>query len=161
MSLQGQVISLKMMHSLENVMKISQLATATGVAVETIRYYEQQNLLPPPARLDNGYRTYTDKHVEQLAFIKHCRSLDMSITDTAQLLAYTLEPQADCAQINLLVEQQLLKIRARLVSLTALEKQLDRLKHQCSQPNSSEHCGILHELVAAAHGEACACHGHN
>ena len=139
-------------------MKISQLAAATGVTVETIRYYEQQNLLPPPARLDNGYRAYNDKHVEQLAFIKHCRSLDMSIADTAQLLAFTLEPQADCTQINLLVEQQLLKIRARLVSLNALEKQLDRLQHQCSHPKSSEHCGILHELVAAAHGEACACH---
>ncbi|AXF86491.1 HTH-type transcriptional regulator ZntR [Ephemeroptericola cinctiostellae] len=142
-------------------MKISQLAAATGVAVETIRYYEQQNLLPLPERQDNGYRTYSNKHVEQLAFIKHCRSLDMSIADTGQLLAFTLEPQADCTQINLLVEQQLLKIRARLVSLTALEKQLDRLQHQCSQVNSSERCGILHELVAAAHGEACACHGLN
>ena len=71
-------------------MKISQLAAATGVAVETIRYYEQQNLLPPPARLDNGYRAYNDKHVEQLAFIKHCRSLDMSIADTAQCIAREL-----------------------------------------------------------------------
>ncbi len=139
-------------------MKISQLAAATGVAVETIRYYEQQKLLPPPARLDNGYRAYMPQHVEQLAFIKHCRSLDMSITDTAQLLSFTLKPSADCSQINLLVEQQLHKIRARLVSLTALEKQLDRLQHQCAHPDTSENCGILHELVAAAHGEACACH---
>lgn len=142
-------------------MKISQLAAATGVSVETIRYYEQQNLLPPPARLDNGYRSYTPQHVEQLAFIKHCRSLDMSIADTSQLLAFTLKPQADCTQINVLVEQQLMKIRARLASLTALEQQLGRLQHRCSQPHSSEQCGILQELVAAAHGEACACHESN
>ncbi len=139
-------------------MKISQLATATGVPAETIRYYEREKLLPPPARQENGYRAYTDKHVEQLAFIKHCRSLDISIADTALLLEFTLKPQTDCSQINQLIEQQLLKIRARLVSLTALEKQLDRLKHQCAQPNDSAHCGILHDLVAAAHGEACACH---
>lgn len=140
-------------------MKISQLTTATGVSVETIRYYEQQKLLPPPARLDNGYRNYTQQHVEQLAFIKHCRSLDISIADTAQLLSFALKPQEDCTQINALINQQLLKIRARLVSLAALEKQLDRLQHQCAEPNSSKQCGILHELVAAAHGEACACHG--
>ena len=139
-------------------MKISQLATATGVPAETIRYYEREKLLPPPARQENGYRAYTDKHVEQLAFIKHCRSLDISIADTALLLEFTLKPQTDCSQINQLIEQQLLKIRARLVSLTALEKQLDRLKHQCAKPNDSAHCGILHDLVAAAHGEACACH---
>ncbi len=139
-------------------MKISQLAAATGVPAETIRYYEQQQLLPAPARLDNGYRMYTEKHVEQLAFIKHCRSLDMSIADTAQLLAFTIEPQTDCMKVNVLIEQQLQKIRARLASLIALEKQLTRLHYQCQHPDKSQNCGILHELVAAAHGEACACH---
>ena len=140
------------------ILKISELSKKTGVTIETIRYYEQQQLLPTPMRATNGYRFYTTQHVEQLAFIKHCRSLDISIADTAQLLHFMLEPQADCSHINQLIEQQLTKIRARLVSLTALEKQLDRLQHQCQQPHTSQECGILHELVAAAHGEACACH---
>lgn len=139
-------------------MKISQLATATNVNVETIRYYEQKKLLSPPMRLSNGYRTYTPQHVEQLAFIKHCRSLDMSLADIAELLTFTLKPQADCTQVNILINQQLLKIRARLVSLTALEQQLAHLQHQCSKPDASEQCGILHELVAAAQSDPCIRH---
>ena len=139
-------------------MKIGQLSAATGVPVETIRYYEQQKLLPSAARLDNGYRSYSDKHIEQLAFIKHCRSLDMSMADTALLLKFTIAPQTDCAQVNVIIDHQLSKIRTRLISLNALEKQLDRLQHQCQQVDRIEHCGILQELVAAAHGEACACH---
>lgn len=39
-------------------MRIKELAEATGVDVDTIRYYEKQGLLPEPARQDNGYRNY-------------------------------------------------------------------------------------------------------
>jgi len=49
-------------------------------------------------------------------------------------------------------------VRARLASLRALEKQLRSLRTACSGQPGEGGCGILHELVAAAHGEACACH---
>jgi hypothetical protein len=43
--------------------------------------------------------------------------------------------------------------------MQALEKQLVQLKSRCNGRHDRGHCGILNELVAAAHGEACACHG--
>ncbi|WP_288254479.1 MerR family DNA-binding transcriptional regulator, partial [uncultured Hydrogenophaga sp.] len=52
-------------------MQIKDLARATGVDIETIRYYERQGLLPEPARRDNGYRDYAVEHLERLAFIRH------------------------------------------------------------------------------------------
>lgn len=54
-------------------MRIGQLAQLVGVETQTIRFYEQQGLLPPPDRQDNGYRVYTEKHGEGLAFIRRCR----------------------------------------------------------------------------------------
>lgn len=45
-------------------MRIGQLAQLVGVETQTIRFYEQQGLLPPPDRQDNGYRVYTEKHGE-------------------------------------------------------------------------------------------------
>ena len=36
-------------------MRIGELGKATGVDIETIRYYETARLLPPPARMPNGY----------------------------------------------------------------------------------------------------------
>ena len=59
-----------------NPMRIKELAEATGVDVDTIRYYEKQSLLPEPARQDNGYRDYASAHLERLAFIRHGRALD-------------------------------------------------------------------------------------
>ena len=49
-------------------MKIGALAEATGTPVETIRFYEREGLLPPPARADNNYRVYLPAHAERLAF---------------------------------------------------------------------------------------------
>ena len=139
-------------------MQIKQLSQATGVEVETIRYYEKQGLLPAPARLENGYRDYDPAHLERLAFIRHCRALDMPLASIAQLLGVLDEPTGDCSEVDALVAEQLERVRARLKSMRALEKQLLQLQARCGGTHESGECGILHELVAAAHGEACACH---
>lgn len=147
-------------------MRIGELSKATGVDIETIRFYEKSGLLPGPARSDNGYRDYAHAHLERLAFIRHCRALDMSLADVAQLLA-SLDTQdgAQLARVDHLVDAQLARVRARLASMQALEQQLLALKARCDgrhnlHPHTagSQACGVLQELVAAAHGEACACH---
>ena len=138
-------------------MQIKELARATGVDVETIRYYEKQGLLPAPARRDNGYREYEVAHLERLSFIRHCRALDMPLADVNRLLGFVDEPDAHFGEVDLLVDDQLARVRARLKSMRALEKQLLQLRARCSGTHEG-HCGILDELVPAAHGEACACH---
>ncbi|MBS3996157.1 MAG: Cd(II)/Pb(II)-responsive transcriptional regulator [Hydrogenophaga sp.] len=138
-------------------MQIKELARATGVDVETIRYYEKQGLLPEPARRDNGYRDYAPAHLERLSFIRHCRALDMPLADVNRLLVFVDAPDDQCAEVDLLVDVQLARVRARLESMKALEKQLLQLRARCAGTHAG-HCGILDELVSAANGEACACH---
>lgn len=139
-------------------MRIGELANMTGVDVDTIRYYEKAALLPAPSRESNGYRAYGKAHLERLAFIRHCRALDMPLADVTRLLEVVDRPAADCGDVNVLIDEQLSRVRARLKSMRALEKQLTSLRRQCSTPHGTEQCGILHELVSAARGEACACH---
>jgi Cd(II)/Pb(II)-responsive transcriptional regulator len=141
-------------------MQIKELSSATGVEVETIRFYEKQGLLPAPARRDNGYRDYTQLHLERLSFIRHCRALDMPLAAITELLGFLDQPETHCADVDRLVDQQLDRVRARLKSMKALEKQLLLLRKQCSGNHGVHDCGILTDLVAAAHGEACACHSH-
>jgi len=139
-------------------MRISELANATGVEIETIRFYEKQGLLPEPAREENGYRSYTPAHLERLSFIRHCRALDIPLADIRRLVSFITSPQEDCGDINELIDQQISRVKARLKSMRALEKQLTQLRARCDEQHQGQECGILHELVAAAHGEACACH---
>lgn len=140
-------------------MRIGELSRLTNVDIETIRYYERVSLLPAATRSENGYRHYGTQSLERLAFIRHCRALDMPLAEIQRLLEFADHPQADCGDIDGLIDAQLGRVRARLQSMQALEKQLTVLRSQCGSTQHSEgECGILHELVAAAHGEACACH---
>jgi Cd(II)/Pb(II)-responsive transcriptional regulator len=140
-------------------MRIGELSEAIGVDVETIRYYEKVGLMPPPARQANGYRAYGRKHLERLAFIRHCRALDMPLNDVQQLLDFSTDAAADCGDVDRLIDEHLARVHARLVSLSALERQLQALRKQCgAQQHTVATCGILHELVSAAQGERCVCH---
>ncbi|MEO5670092.1 MAG: Cd(II)/Pb(II)-responsive transcriptional regulator [Ramlibacter sp.] len=139
-------------------MKISDLSRATGVEVDTIRYYEKAGVLAPPAREANGYRSYGDSHLERLAFVRHCRALDIPLAEVKRLLDFVGGARDDQGDIDALIEAQLLRVRARLKSLRALERQLALLRDSCDADHATHECGILHELVAAAHGEAHACH---
>ena len=139
-------------------LRIGELGKATGVDIETIRYYEKAGLLPNPTRSSNGYRAYGQAHLERLAFIRHCRALDIPLADIKRLLEYVANPAADCGDIDRLIDAQLARVRARLKSMRALERQLAALRDSCDTHHAASECGILHELIAAAHGEACACH---
>ncbi|PRC91761.1 Cd(II)/Pb(II)-responsive transcriptional regulator [Solimicrobium silvestre] len=139
-------------------MRIGELGQATGVEVETIRYYEKAGLLAEPLRLANGYRSYNKAHLERLSFIRHCRALDMPLAEITRLVEFMTHPSNDCGDINSLIDQQINRVRARLASMQALENQLTTLRARCDATHFGLECGILHELVAAAHGEACACH---
>ena len=75
-------------------MRIGQLAQLVGVETQTIRFYEQQGLLPPPDRQDNGYRVYTEKHGEGLAFIRRCRILGLSLAEIHELQSYQDDPHS-------------------------------------------------------------------
>jgi DNA-binding transcriptional MerR regulator len=124
------------------------------VDVETIRYYELAGLLPAPARQANGYRDYGDKHLELLAFIRHCRVLDLPLVEIKRLLELLSQPSSAGDDVDRLIEGQLERVRTRIRSLHALERQLSALRSCCAAPQTAAECGILHELLTTDHNEA-------
>lgn len=127
-------------------MRIGELGTAAGVDVETIRYYEKVGLMPAPERGANGYRSYTARHLAQLTFIRHCRALDIGLANISRLLEFSEQPDANCGDIDQLIDSQLERVRTRLDSLHALERQLQTLRSACSGGHPVQNCGILNEL---------------
>ena len=134
-------------------MQIGELARRTGTEIDTVRYYEKAGLIPAPPRQGNGYRAYGERHVECLAFIRHCRALDIPLNDIKRLLDFVAHPEANCGDINRLIDDQLTRVRKRLNSLQALERQLISLRARCTDNLTAGECGILHELVEASHDE--------
>jgi Cd(II)/Pb(II)-responsive transcriptional regulator len=124
-------------------MKIGELARAASTPVETIRYYEREALLPEPPRTGNNYRIYGDEHLERLAFIRHCRTLDMTLDEIRVLLRFKDAPAEDCGAVNRLLDEHLGHVEARIDELKALHRQLLSLRDRCLQNTSAADCGIL------------------
>lgn len=127
-------------------MKIGELAAATGTSTENIRFYEREGLLPVPTRSDGNYRIYGAPHQERLAFIRHCRSLDMTLDEIRALLAFKDQPEDNCEGINNLLDEHIEHVAVRIKELRSLEKQLRSLRDQCVSSQSGAACGILQKL---------------
>lgn len=133
-------------------MKIGELAAATDTAVETIRFYEREALISAPSRSDSNYRQYTADHVQRLAFIRRCRSLDMSLDEVRILLRYLDRPAADCGEVNAVLDEHIEHVARRVRELKVLEKQLRELRAHCRSERKGQPCGILEELSAERRG---------
>ena len=131
-------------------MRIGDLAESTGTAVETIRFYEREGLIPAAQRADNNYRVYTAAHAERLAFIRHCRNLDMTLDEIRTLLQLRDAPSQDCGEVNALLDEHIGHVTHRIRELRTLQKDLKALRARCGAPHAIEQCGILNELDTAA-----------
>lgn len=135
-------------------MKIGELAAATQTPIETIRFYERELLLPTPERSAANYRVYTDAHIERLAFVRHCRSLDMTLDEIRVLLRFKDHPTDNCAEVNDLLDAHIGHVAHRIQELKLLEKHLKALRQQCQNGSDAAYCGILAELAHASSSPA-------
>lgn len=138
-------------------MRIGEFAAKAGCDAQTVRYYEREGLLAEPVRENSGYRRYDARHLQRLNFIRHCRALDIPLSEVRQLLAFAAVPEASCAQVNDLLDGHITLVKRRLASLRTLEKQLVSLRRSCDG-DVSHSCAILESFMTAAEEHACACH---
>ena len=131
-------------------MKIGELAQAAGTQSETIRYYERAGLLPAAVRTATNYRVYHPSHIQRLAFIRHCRSLDMTLEEIRALLQFKDSPEENCKQVNALLDEHIGHVATRICELKALQKDLKALRAQCTGDGVALECGILNRIGKSA-----------
>jgi MerR family copper efflux transcriptional regulator len=124
----------------------SALAEMAGVHAETIRYYEQRGLLPPPRRNASGYRTYNVSDVARLRFIKRAQELGFSLREIEELLTLEATPGAHSGLIRERALAKIAEIEAKIRDLGRMRDTLCRLVAACDGQAPIEHCPILHAL---------------
>lgn len=134
-------------------MKIGELAKQASTSTETIRYYEQVGLLPKAVRSESNYRTYASAHLERMIFIRHCRSLDMTLDEIRTLLHFKASPDENCCGVNRLLDEHIGHVARRIAELQELELQLRELRQRCPDDRQAQHCGILVGLSQATAGD--------
>jgi DNA-binding transcriptional MerR regulator len=127
----------------------NEVSTLLDIDPETMRYYESRNLITKPSRLSNGYRSYNEKHLQEIKFIQHCRSLGISLDEIKTLKELTVTP-SDCSSANDIIEKNLSLIKQKIAELKDLQKQLIGLSKTCHTKGPSDNCGIVKNLVKSS-----------
>ena len=123
---------------------IGKLGQASGVNIETIRYYERNGFLPAPARSSSGYRHYREDDIKRLRFIRRGRELGFSLEEIRSLLQLAGQPQQPCHEADQLVQAHLAEVDAKIRDLQAIRSVLEQLAGCQSQ--TAAHCRLLEAL---------------
>ena len=126
-------------------LSIGQLAEQAGVAVDTVRYYERNDLLAPAGRLASGYRRYGATELKRLRFIRRAKALGFSLDDIRELLA--LSDERDVAEVKRAAQRKLADIEQRLAELERIRGGLQTLIAACPGHGRAEACPILNALT--------------
>lgn len=122
---------------------IGKLAAAIGLAIETIRYYEKTELLPPPRRTRSGYRLYGTMDVKRLNFIVMAKSHGFTLKDIKELLELRTDPQSTCAQVKQRAQNKIRHIDEKIAELQRMKNALSRLAASCSGEGPVGECPII------------------
>ncbi|MDE2000135.1 MAG: Cd(II)/Pb(II)-responsive transcriptional regulator [Burkholderiales bacterium] len=124
-------------------MKIGELARKSGASAKTIRFYEEQGLLGEAARTESNYREYASADLDRLQFVLQCRSLDLGLQEIKRLLSLRSTPDANCGEVDELLDEHIRKVQQQRKSLAKLEKALKSLRADCHPSQTVKGCGIL------------------
>ncbi len=132
---------------MKNTLTIKALSEASGIHLETIRFYEKSGLITPAKRADNGYRQFTQQQLDELKFIKTCRSLGFDLGKIKTLLRLQANPQTDCTDANALATQHLHLIEEKIQELIKIRDLLQGMS-QCDN-HHVEDCLVINTLKKA------------
>lgn len=110
-----------------------QIADATGLNSETIRFYETKLLLSPK-RDTNGYRVYSERDLERVIFINHAKKLGFSLAETKELLDLAPNEQQHAHDK---VAVKIAELEAKIAELSDIKTALQNLSNACCQSSRS------------------------
>jgi MerR family transcriptional regulator, copper efflux regulator len=127
-------------------MFIGDLADATGVGVETLRFYEREGLLPEPPRTESGYRLFDTDAVRRVRFILRAKELGFTLAETSELLDLRITNPSACGEVEATARAKVADIEARIRELDRIKDALQGLVRTCAANERTGECPILDAL---------------
>ncbi len=138
-----------------NGYSISQVARRTGFPASTLRFYERSGLVRPQ-RTGSGYRSYDDRHVEQLLFIGRAKGFGLSLDEITEVMSLLRREKCAPAQGRLrdLVEAKISGAQAKTAELIAFTSELRRVAEDLAMHTPDgpcdESCGCVVDRAPVA-----------
>lgn len=129
-----------------NAMTIGDAALASGVSSKMIRHYEGTGLIPKASRSDGGYRTYAERDIHLLRFIRQGRLLGFSMKQIAELIGLWLDKSRPSSKVKQLALTHINELDDKINELQAMKATLEQLACHCHGDARPE-CPILEGLA--------------
>ncbi|HEV2914214.1 MAG TPA: heavy metal-responsive transcriptional regulator [Pyrinomonadaceae bacterium] len=130
-------------------MRIGEVARASGVGVQTLRFYERRGLVKT-TRLVSGYRNYTPDAVLVVRFIKQSQELGYTLGEIKQLLSLRARPSGNSAEVRALAQAKLRDIENKIERLHQMRDGLSHILNACACGGDISRCPTLDALDHAA-----------
>ena len=137
-----------MAHNNVTALSIGELAKRTGVHLETVRYYENIGIMPPPPRSAAGHRRYDGAHLRRLTFVKCSRELGFTLKEVRALLALVDGGDYTCAEVRDLTLKHLHEVREKIIDLRRMEATLAEISDKCADGTIPD-CPMIETLFRA------------
>lgn len=134
-------------------MNISDVAKKTGLTSKAIRFYEEKKLVTAPLRGDNGYRYYTQQHLEELTLLRQARQVGFNLEECGELVNLFNNPSRHSADVKARTLQKVADIERHIKELQGMRAQLLALAEACPGDDSAE-CPIIDNLSGCCHRKA-------
>ena len=132
----------------------AELARATGVSTDTLRYYERRGLLPPVPRGKNGYRRYPESAVHRVTVVRRAMDAGFTVAELARILKQRGAGGAPCRQVDAIARHRLKELEERIEDLIVLRDELRRTikdwESRLAAVPAGQRAGLLETL--ASHG---------
>lgn len=131
-------------------MNISDVAKKTGLTSKAIRFYEEKGLVTAPLRTENGYRSYTARHIEELTLLRQSRQVGFTLEECREMVMLFNNPQRHSADVKARTLDKVAEIESHIRELNQMRDRLLALAASCPGDDGAE-CPIINDLAGCCH----------
>lgn len=131
-------------------MNISDVAKKTGLTSKAIRFYEEKGLVTPPMRSENGYRTYTQQHLNELTLLRQARQVGFNLEECGELVNLFNDPARHSADVKKRTLEKVADIERHINELQAMRTHLLALADSCPAMTAPNARSLIISPAAAA-----------
>ena len=113
-------------------MRIGEIASRSGVTVDTVRFYERVGVLPSPEREPSGYRDYAPETVERIHLTRELQAIGFTLNEIIDALIAHDAGGATCESERWRLDAVLERVDAKLAALEALRGRIVDARDACA-----------------------------
>jgi DNA-binding transcriptional MerR regulator len=134
-------------------MQLNECARKADVTADTLRHYLRIKLIMPEGRTASGYRSFSERTVARLRFIRSAAGLGFTLGDIAELLQMSEQGHLPCPRARVLIVERIAQHRQQLDAMAALSRRMQQALREWQRmpdgvPDGYVVCGLIEGVDA-------------